>query len=330
MVAIESVRQLQNTKLIRVSEGRPIGSSFRHQAFVPDIRFAIFGPEYSWRHARVNVAGFADGSLIPTDRFATADQLNASPFAWSGVQDVKPFLKRQVLTRRYDAYIVQTPEMANALKRVVGRKPTFVVPNVVGNIFSHPDQWTAVHLPDRDPGELRLFYPANGYPHKNHRFLPELCQIFTANFHRRLRIITTLTEPECEELFPSKPKSIINVGRVPASQCAYLHSTSDGMVFPSLNETFSSAPIEALQIGKPVFAFDFPFNRNTLGPNCYYCKPQDAKAFSAVLARVLLGDTHHESQILAGRKWVRDIGTGTSQARSYFEILRQLSAEEKA
>jgi glycosyltransferase involved in cell wall biosynthesis len=89
-----------------------------------------------------------------------------------------------------------------------------------------------------------LFYPAHGWPHKNHG---RLFEAFAELRHRRpgLELVLTAYEGPAQE-------GVRSLGRVPRDELARLYRTAAALVFPSLYEGFGQPPLEAMACGCPV------------------------------------------------------------------------------
>lgn len=286
-----------------------------------DVRFTIFGPEYLGRKAAHEVVGFADGTIVrawhspePGTKKRTL-QLPLRSRITGGA-------KRMLLARNYDTYVVQTSEMADSLRSLVPSRPVHVVPNVVSGVFTDPTRWSHVPLPDRQPQEIRLFYPARGYVHKNHSYLPLVSRAFEETFGIPLTFVTTLRSEEMQRIFPDPVPCIINVGEISRGQCAYLYEKTDALFFPSLNETFSSSPIEAMTIGKPVIALDLPFMNEMLGGNCWYVPAENAQLAAEVVWSVFNDQNSLSERTVQSQIWVQRFTSGSEQAFRYFSIMR--------
>jgi glycosyltransferase involved in cell wall biosynthesis len=94
-----------------------------------------------------------------------------------------------------------------------------------------------------------LLYPANPWPHKNHRRLFEALAILRR--HRpELRLIVTGSGHEGL----SYPSGVETRGRVTLAELVELYQTASALVFPSLYEGFGQPPLEAMACGCPVAA----------------------------------------------------------------------------
>ena len=287
-----------------------------------DVRFTIFGPEYLGRKAAHEVVGFADGTIVRacnSPELSTAkERILRLPLR----SRIRSGVKRMLLARNYDTYVVQTQEMADSLSSLVPGRPVHVVPNVVSNVFMDSTRWSYVPLPERQPQEIRLFYPARGYAHKNHSYMPLVSRAFEENFGIPLTFVTTLRSEEMQRIFPDPEQCIINVGEISRGQCAYLYEMTDALFFPSRNETFSSSPIEAMTIGKPVMALDLPFMNEMLGSNCWYVPAKNAQLAAEVVWSVFNDQNSLSERTMQSQIWVQRFNSGSEQAFRYFSIMR--------
>ena len=151
--------------------------------------------------------------------------------------------------------VVQTPVMGEELERsypaAVGRIEVVSMP---------PPHWLQRgekrEVSRQQP--LSLFYPAAGYPHKDHRILREM-----NNGLRRTEIlqdvVVTLKPQESENL--RGIEWITNVGRLSSDACLQHYRITDGVFFPSLLESCPLPLVEAMMLGLPIVCADLPYAR---------------------------------------------------------------------
>lgn len=291
-----------------------------------DLRYSIMAPEYRGRSAHLEIAGFADGSILPARPDIQLGLGGGSRAAHALSYPLRSY-KLNVL-RTYDAFIVQTHDMATALKGHVGQKRVEVVPNSLSRPFVVPTDRTDHNLPPRSEGEVRLFYPARGYPHKNHRFIPDVAHAFTQEFHRPMSVVVTLRDSEFRKIFGAGMDSIINIGEVRSRALPSLYSQTDALFFPSLNETFSATPLEAAFMMRPIVAADLPFMRSAMGDIARYYKPGDPADAARTIRRATAAspkETDGEDLLLVrAQQWARTMAAPLDQARQFLTILKQL------
>lgn len=102
------------------------------------------------------------------------------------------------------------------------------------------------------PGAAReplLLYPANAWPHKNHRLLLEA---FALLRQERPELRLALTGAGHDPT--AAPAGVEVHGYVPDDELVLLYRTASALVFPSLYEGFGQPPLEAMACGCPVAA----------------------------------------------------------------------------
>ena len=137
-------------------------------------------------------------------------------------------------------------------------------------------------------------YVATRGPHKNHRLLAALMDIY----RRRgiaARLVVTLDPaawsaaagPGAESLVRSG--HVIPIGWVAKDQLPTLYARVDCCVMPSLLESLSSAHLEAMQWRKPQIAAGLPYARELCGDAALYADPGDALAWVVQMERLRTG-----------------------------------------
>lgn len=134
----------------------------------------------------------------------------------------------------------------------------------------------------RRPGteKLRMFYPAAGYPHKNHALLKRMDTTHEAS--SGVELVVTLNEVERDTL--RLPHSWVrNVGRLAPDACVDAYRETDALFFPSLLESYGLPLVEAMTLGLPVLCADLPYAHWLCETEAIYFDPSSAEsAWSAV------------------------------------------------
>ena len=169
------------------------------------------------------------------------------------------------------AYIVQSEVMREALVRTY--------PNLEGRVhvlLQPAPQWMLSNSLVRQESfrqvgaNLKLFYPAANYPHKNHSLLSSLPR--SAEALPIDRLVLTIDQ------------SINPAPRVSWVQCAGLLTTdemadayldSDALVFLSKKESYGLPLVEAMYVGKPIVCPDLPYARFLCEDQAIYFCPDD-------------------------------------------------------
>lgn len=314
-----AIKILDRVKVV-VSEDRPRFGTVRMHPPSYDVRFTVFGPAYEGRRAHVEVMGFADGSILPAHQDVGPDKIGRP----SVITNLLSYLKQRrkfALMKKNDVYVVQTANMADALGKVVSSRRIHIVPNIVPAVFHNRNLYRTFTPIERLPDEVRLFYPARGYPHKNHAFIPSVCDAFEKMFGVPLSVVVTLRQDEMVTLNLTLDDRIINVGEVSVFDCPALYEATDGLFFPSLNETASSSPMEALFMGKPVIAVDLPFMREMTNGFGYFYSPADSVSAAEAIHRAVTSVGSESLENLQGIAWARGLLDPVTQAQEYLSIL---------
>jgi len=138
---------------------------------------------------------------------------------------------------------------------------------------------------------LVLFYPAAGYPHKNHKLIEVLLQndSFSQNI---VKVVTTLENKDSFHGMLQQKKNH-NIGQVSPNVCLEMYSKVDALFFPSLAESYGLPLVEAMKLGLPIICSDLPFARWMCGDNAVYFDPEDAvsaaKAINLLREKLISG-----------------------------------------
>ena len=153
-----------------------------------------------------------------------------------------------------------------------------------------PERVRAIHLgvdhdrfrPGESPREPFLLYPANGWPHKNHRRLfealalvrrerPELRLVLTGAGHDRL----------------SLPVGVESRGHVPLDELVALYCSAAALVYPSLYEGFGIPCVEAMACGCPVACSRVASLPEVCGDAAVYFDPLSVESIAQGIRDVL-------------------------------------------
>lgn len=167
--------------------------------------------------------------------------------------------------------VVQTEVMAKALEasypEIQGRLHVVPQPPPSGFEADHPSETRPSEAP------LELFYPAAGYPHKNHSLINRMAAVEQPpDAFGRLRV--TLKPSEVEAVDLAIPW-LHNEGRLSPERCLHTYRQVDALFFPSVAESYGLPLVEAMVLGIPVLCSDLPFARWLCEDQGIYFDPQD-------------------------------------------------------
>ena len=153
-----------------------------------------------------------------------------------------------------------------------------------------PGRVRAIHLavdherftPDGRPREPFLLYPANGWPHKNHR---RLFEAFALVRRERPELRLVLTGAGHEGL--SLPEGVESRGHVSLDELVDLYRGAAALVYPSLYEGFGIPCVEAMACGCPVAVSDVASLPEVCGEPAVYFDPLSVESIAQGIRDVL-------------------------------------------
>ena len=184
------------------------------------------------------------------------------------------------LNARYvTAFIVQSEFMKSSLESCYSelRGRVHVIPQP-------PPEWlieSEIRRSHAVPsGGLALFYPASGYPHKNHELLRRV-QIDPALLTVLEQIIVTVKPEE----YPNLSSDLVRcVGPLNETEMLQHYRDVDAILFLSKKETYGFPLLEGMWIGLPIICPDLPYARSMCGKEAIYFNPDSPHSLkSAVL-----------------------------------------------
>jgi hypothetical protein len=167
------------------------------------------------------------------------------------------------------AFIVQSDLMRNDL---IAMYPS-IAADTVHIVSQPPPSWllaTGVRRKKARPLDrgLRLFYPAAGYPHKNHVFLQGL----EADWSELIERLVLTIDPN---IISGLPPWVNCTGRLEASNVISEYNEADALLFLSKAESFGFPLVEAMWIGLPILCPDLPYAHALCGEEAIYFDPDN-------------------------------------------------------
>lgn len=174
-------------------------------------------------------------------------------------------------------------------------------PALVKRESDDPGRWSGDPLPDE-----YLFYPANCYPHKNHRLLLEaLAKLRAAG--RCPNVV--FSGYELPGGFPLR-KEIVERGlmdvcrhfaELPVDELRYVYRNARAVVLPTLFEGFCIPAVEAMACGCPVICSDLAVLHEVAGENAIYFNSANADDLVRAIEELRNNPKLRESVIQRGR-----------------------------
>lgn len=287
-----------------------------------ELVFTVFGPVYFLGASRtLHLVGFAQPNIIYPSRLKLTKD-----FLYSFGYRVK-YKLQEFFFSRANALVVELEHVRNALrnKRIFAKTPVYIVHSAVHSIFLNSLKWQEVPLSRRRGAELRFGLISRNYPHKNLTILPQVKRILLREFGIESDFFVTFTQSEWLECTDDFRANIINVGGLSLSQCPSFYAQLDGVVFPSLLECFSAVPIEAMTVGRPLFASNLPFIRDVCGDYCNYFDPTDPRDIAEAIAGYFSKDlTFRAEWEASAAEYVSKFTDPYARADAYIDLIRSM------
>ena len=170
------------------------------------------------------------------------------------------------------------------------------------------------------------------YEHKNVEILLEVAQHIKAE-QTPLRIVSTIGADQHSKAkaFIDNIKSqglddvLLNIGPVPIGDVPALYDQVDGLILPTLLESFSATYVDSMRYHKPIFTSDLDFARDACGDCGIYFDPFSAEDIYQKLYTAFEQEALLQEKIALGVERVDILPNWESVAKAYVDQLFQLS-----
>lgn len=279
----------------------------------------IFGPDYGRARAHHQIVGFADSLSLESA---------ATPMVGPGARARIRFLIRRKIARRAfrraDELVVEAPHVGARLTDawLVDPAHIHVVPNTPHSVFastkanSHADSPKAL----REAHPPLIFFPTRAYPHKNIAILGLVGEEL-ARRNSPAQFALTLHEDEWASLPESVRAHSLNLGPLSVSQLPATYAAMNAVIFPSLLESFSVTPLEAISCGIPLVASDRAFVRDVANGAALYADPTDPVALADAVLEALIDSPQRRSRVEHGRSIAEAWPSARDRALAYLSLI---------
>jgi len=189
---------------------------------------------------------------------------------------------------------------------------TAVMPNAVSRAAMQNASRSMPEVFNRLADRFVLFCLTKYYAHKNVEALAEVFERFADDL-RDVTVIFTI-EPDDHPLagrFLARircgqlPRHLINVGRIAQTDLPSYYANSQGLILPTLLESFSGTYVEAMQFERPILTSDLDFARDVCGPAARYFDPLDPRSILDAILELKSSPTLRDTLVTAGRERMR-------------------------
>jgi hypothetical protein len=173
-----------------------------------------------------------------------------------------------------------------------------------------------------------MFYPANYWPHKNHRMLLTAYGMFLSrNWDNNMDLVFTgaLEDSEKELRYAVEQMGLTErahfLGFLPQEQLEAVWYGCEFLIFPSLYEGFGIPVLEAMSIGKPVLCSNNTSLPEVAGDAALYFDPRRPEDIVKCLERVARDPSLRNDLVSLGHARAANFRTET-MTRKYLEIFK--------
>ena len=250
-------------------------------------------------------------------------------------------VKRWLFGRRApfaSRFAAQTETARLRLERFWGLSNVSVIPNAVSVGLD-----SGSRRPDCLPeglaadGKHLLLCLTRYYPHKNLEVLVDLGRrirdtgapfivLLTISEDQGFAVSALLRAIEREQL----GDVIVNLGTVPMEQVPALHLACEGLLLPTILESFSGTYVESMHWERPVFTSDRDFAHDVCGDGAWYFDPLDPDDILSGLLAAFDAPAEMQRRVSLGRQRSEDFPTWPEVAARYVELLERVAEEGRA
>jgi glycosyltransferase involved in cell wall biosynthesis len=292
----------------------------------PDVVFTTSGPSY-WRPIAPHLMGFNLPHYLYQD----------SPFFLkiSTIKKLKWKLKGLIIKfyskRDADAFVVQTNDVNERLKKWINSENVYTVTNTYGNQFNEYENKNNqnLFLPLKKEGEFRLILLSTYYFHKNFQIINKIIDNFNENQKNNIRFVLTLSNSDFEAVITEENrKYVYNVGVLIPDDCPKLYIESDAVFLPTLLECFSATYAEGMKMGLPIITTDLSFAHTVCGKAAVYYSPLDAKDAARKII-LIKNDIKLKSRLIEnGKLQLNQFNSSKRRAKMFLDICKELIKKE--
>lgn len=285
-----------------------------------DVVFTLFGPDYLVFNKSKRIVGFA----VPWIIYHEESLYRRIGFVESSKLKLSFFLKK-FFFKGADRYVVELEHVRNGLirKNIASAEEISIVYNSLSNHYYAEKVFS---LSKRNNSNVfKLGVITRNYPHKNLSIIPVVKRILKDVYAIDSIFYVTFTEDEFDKCSVDFKSSVVNLGPKKVEDCPETYKMFDAVFFPTLLECFSATPLEAMAVGKALFASDKAFNRDICGKYAYYFD-----SLEPLSAASTINFYYHnkwgcdQDERLSARLHALSFSNAKMRAKQYIELLRKV------
>jgi glycosyltransferase involved in cell wall biosynthesis len=163
---------------------------------------------------------------------------------------------------------------------------------------------------------VKLLFLSKYYVHKNFEILiPVAKKIIERNLDINITITINEKENEGSAQFIKKIEDnnvgqiIKNAGNIKLEDVANMYNAHDGLILPTLLESFSGTYIESFYFGKPIFTSDIDFAHDSCKDAAFFFDPLDANNILETIVNAFNNPASIKNKIDLGKEYLNEYKT---------------------
>jgi len=309
---IDLVKGYQTRKLLKSLENE----------INPDCVFTVFGPSW-WTPKSSHLMGYALAHYLYKESplyqiISLKKKLKIKMYS---------ILHKFYFKRNGKFYVCETEDVSNRLSSFLNcdKNQIFTVTNTCNDFFNKFNPNEKNILPKKQANEFRFVTMSSFVPHKNISVLNSVIPILKKKTKQDIKFILTIDEVLFKTHFTTEAQdSIINLGRVPVSDCPQVYYECDALFLPTLMECFSANYPEAMKMGKPILTSNLSFATNICKDAALFFNPLNPIDISEKMIS-LISDKNLQSILIEnGNQRLKEFDSAETRAKKYLEICESI------
>ena len=297
-------------------------SIFKKKAFIQNPQnklFVFFGPLYTFRIKCFCIMGFAQPWIIyPKNEIYNRSTLIMKLFYILKYDIQKYFYNKSNILFVEHSHVRDELSKINIFKK----KNIKIIQNSISNIFLQKNDWLDINEEKLNSTKFKIGFLGRNYQHKNTSILIAVKSILLTKYNIDALFFVTFDNDEWNKCSQDFKNEINNLGKLTLAQCPTFYNKINAVIFPSLLECFSVTPIEALFMGKPLFASNRNYISNICLKYAFYFNPLDPFDIAKIISNYILNNKNFDDNKLHAKEYVLKNFNSTNRTNQYLDLLK--------
>ena len=288
----------------------------------PDIFISTSGPTYYHSKAPQIIGFNLPLYIYPESPFVQEMSMKQKIKFWFRKKAHYHYFKRDAI-----AYVVQTDDVRERVKRALGTKNVYTVTNNHSSFYLDENLSFTPKLPERVPSEFRFLTLTSYYGHKNLELIPAILKVLKNRGITHVKFVLTLKD-EDQQRHGLVHENIINIGPIKPIECPSLYRECDAMFLPTLAECFSASYPEAMVSKRPIVTTDLGFAKSICGGAALYYEPKNAASAALQIEQLITSHKLQTELVNVGLEELKKFDSPQERARKYLDLCKKYTSNK--